>query len=107
RMWTPLGLSVVDQSADYFSREGYWNGAVWFPHQWFVWKTMLDLGKGDFAYRIAETALNLYKKEVDSTYNCYEMFRLQTGRGNGWHQFSGLSSPVLNWFAAYYKPGTI
>ena len=25
----------------------------------------------------------------------------------GWHQFSGLSSPILNWFAAYYRPGKV
>ena len=28
-------------------------------------------------------------------------------RSAGWHQFSGLSSPILNWFAAYYKPGKV
>ncbi|WP_256011449.1 MGH1-like glycoside hydrolase domain-containing protein [Desertivirga xinjiangensis] len=107
KLWTDIGLSVVDQSAGYFSKNGYWNGAIWFAHQWFVWKTMLDLGETRHANKIAKTALDLYKTEVDSTYNTYEIFRVQTGRGNGWHQFSGLSAPVLNWFAAYYKPGTI
>ena len=107
KLWTPLGISAVDQSASYFSKEGYWNGAVWFPHQWFIWKTMLDLDEPGYANKIAQTALDLYKQQVDSTYNCYEIFRIQTGRGNGWHQFSGLSSPVLNWFSAYYKPGSV
>ncbi|RZK69360.1 MAG: hypothetical protein EOO92_22070 [Pedobacter sp.] len=107
KMWSNVGLSVVDQSASYYSKNSYWNGAVWFPHQWFVWKTMLDIGQSDYAYQIAKTALDLYKKEADSTYNSYEIYRIQTGRGNGWHQFSGLSAPVLNWFAAYYKPGHI
>ena len=29
RMWTPYGLSTVDQSAPYYRDDGYWNGAVW------------------------------------------------------------------------------
>ncbi|MDF2922742.1 MAG: hypothetical protein K0R57_1656 [Paenibacillaceae bacterium] len=107
RIWCPIGLSTVDQSAPYFTPDGYWNGAVWMPHQWFYWKTMLDLGRGDIAWRIASTALELWKREVEETYNCYEHFIVETGRGAGWHQFGGLSAPVLNWFSAYYRPGRI
>lgn len=105
RFWTPIGLSTVDQSAPYYRKDGYWNGAVWFPHQWFMWKTALDLGKGDFAYQIAHTALDLWKREVENTYYCFEHFLIETGRGAGWHQFGGLSSPVVSWFHAYYAPG--
>lgn len=35
KCWSPVGLTAVDQSASYYSNEGYWNGTVWFPHQWF------------------------------------------------------------------------
>jgi hypothetical protein len=105
--WTPLGITVVDQSAPYFSVDGYWNGTVWFPHQYIIWKTMLDLGEGKRASQIAQTALKLYQKEVDSTYNCPELVRMLTKHSFGWHQFSGLSAPVLNWFGAYYRPGSI
>lgn len=106
-MWCKYGLSTVDQSAPYFSSEGYWNGAVWMPHQWFFWKAMLDMGMADHAYRIAQTALDLWRQEVDESYNCYEHFMVQTGKGAGWHQFSGLSTPVLMWYAAYHRPGTL
>lgn len=106
-LWSNIGLSAVDQSAPYFSTDGYWNGTIWMPHQWFFWKTMLDLGETDFAYKIAKTALDLWKKEVESTYNCYEHFVIETGRGAGWTQFSGLSSPILSWFNAYYGLGTV
>ncbi len=106
-IWSPIGLSTVDQSAPYFSREGYWNGAVWMPHQWFFWKTMLDYGQADFAWQIAHTALELWRRETALTYHCFEHFLVETGRGAGWHQFGGLSSPVLNWYAAYYRPGII
>lgn len=106
-MWTPAGICVVDKEADYYRNDGYWNGAVWMPHQWFMWKTMLDLGRTDLAFRIADTALELWKKETDETYFTYEHFIADIARGAGWHQFGALSAPVLNWFAAYYQPGTI
>lgn len=51
-MWTPAGICVVDQSASYYCNDGYWNGTVWMPHQWFMWKTMLDFGRPDLAWKI-------------------------------------------------------
>jgi hypothetical protein len=107
RLWTPIGLSTIDQSAPYYRRDGYWNGAVWMPHQWFFWKALLDRGRAGEAHRIARTALELWKTETEATYNCFEHFRVDTGRGAGWHQFSGLSCPVLCWFSAYHRPGTL
>lgn len=105
--WTGCGLSTVDQSAPYFLNDGYWNGAVWMPHQWFIWKTLLDLGQGELAWQIARTALEMWEKEVRTTGCCFEHFIIKTGRGAGWHQFGGLSSPVLSWFAAYFRPGML
>jgi hypothetical protein len=106
-MWSPSGITVVDQSAPYYSIDGYWNGAVWMPHQWFVWKSMLDMDRSDLAYKIASKGLDVYKRETDASYYTFEHFLAASGRGAGWHQFSGLSTPVLLWFAAYYKTGTI
>jgi hypothetical protein len=107
RFWTRIGLSTVDQSAPYYRKEGYWNGAVWMPYQWFFWKTALDLGHGDFANQIGNTALDLWKAEVEASYYCFEHFLIDSGRGAGWHQFGGLSSPVLSWFSAYHCPGRL
>lgn len=106
-MWTPVGISTVDQSAPYYRADGYWNGAVWFPHQWMVWKALLDLGEGEKAYQIANTALNTWEKECEESYYTFEHFIISSQRGAGWHQFSGLSSPILNWFAAYYRIGKV
>jgi hypothetical protein len=106
-MWTPAGICVVDQAAPYYRIDGYWNGAVWMSHQWFVWKTMFDLGRTDLAFKIADKALEIWKKETDETYYTFEHFFAKTGRGAGWHQFAALSTPVMMWFSAYYKPGTI
>jgi len=107
RLWTPIGMTTVDQSAPYFTPDGYWNGAVWMPHQWFFWKALLDLGHGDEAWRIASTALDVWKREVDDSYLCLEHFMVQSGRGAGMHHFTGLSNPVMMWFNAYYRPGRI
>ncbi|MDP2060544.1 MAG: trehalase family glycosidase [Flavobacteriaceae bacterium] len=106
-MWTPAGISVVDQSAPYYKIDGYWNGSVWMPHQWFIWKTMLDLGRPELAFKIANKALEVYSKETNESYYTFEHFLAKSGRGAGWHQFSGLSAPVLSWFSAYYVPGTV
>lgn len=104
-IWSSVGLSAVDQSAPYYRNDGYWNGTVWMPHQWFFWKTMLDLGEADFAFKIAKTALDVWKNEVEASYNCMEHFLIETGRGAGWHEFGGLSSPVLMWYSAYFSQG--
>ena len=106
-MVTPIGVSVVDTRAPYFSNEGYWNGSVWMPHQWILWKACLDNGEAEFAQSIAKTALDLWENETAYTYNCYEHFMIANGRGGGFHQFSGLSTPVLMWFSSYHKPYTV
>ncbi|MBE9601720.1 trehalase family glycosidase [Pedobacter sp. MC2016-24] len=106
-LWTPSGLGVVDQSAPYYRKDGYWNGAVWMPHQWFMWKTMLDLAKPELAMQIAQKALDVFEKETRNSYYTFEHFLAESGRGAGWHQFSGLSTPVLSWFNACYKRGTL
>ena len=106
-LWMDIGITTVDQSAPYYSSTGYWNGSVWLAHQWFFWKTMLDLGRGDLAVRIAQTGVDLWKKVTDSTYDCMEHFVPREPFGDGWCQFSSLSSPALSWFAALYTPGRL
>ena len=105
--WCRAGLSTVDLAAPYSRSDGYWNGSVWMPYQWFFWKTALDHAQADFAWRIAERALTLWETEVQASHACYEHFSISSGRGAGWHHFGGLSSPVLIWHAAYFVPGTI
>lgn len=106
-MWSRSGISAVDMSASYYFDDGYWNGNVWMSHQWFLWKTMFDLGEADFAYEIAKRALDMWKAETDFSYNTYECFGIKTQRGGWFHNFGGLSAPICVWANAYYKPGTI
>ena len=107
RLFSPVGITAVDMSASYYRPDGYWNGTVWFPHQWFIWKAMLDQGQGDFAWQIARTALAAYQNEAEASWVSAEHFEIATGQGTGWHQFSGLSSPIANWFHAYFVPGRL
>lgn len=106
-LWCSCGLSTVDQSAPYYRRDGYWNGAVWMPYQWLFFKAALDAGQADFAFAIADTALRLWQEECAASYHCFEHFMIESRRGAGWHQFGGLSAPVVQWFASYYVPGTL
>lgn len=106
-LWSPYGITAVDQTAPYYRIDGYWNGTVWMPHQMILWKTMLDMGRPELARRIAETAISNWERECGDSYNCYEHFMLATGRGGGWNNFSGLSSPLVNWYCTYNKPGTV
>lgn len=106
-MLCPYGISAVDMTAGYFMVNGYWNGNVWFPHQWFIWKSMLDLGESEFAYTIAKLALDIWKREVDYSYYTFEMVSVVTGRGGWFHNFGGLSTPITMWSNAYFKAGTL
>jgi hypothetical protein len=106
-MWSEAGISAVDMSASYYMDDGYWNGNVWMSHQFFFWKTMLDLGETDFAFEIANRALEIWKAETDFSHYTYECFGIKTKRGGWFHNFGGLSAPVCVWANAYYKPGTV
>ena len=106
-IWTQAGLSAVDRTASYARDDGYWNGNVWMSHQWYFWKTLLDLGEADFAFAVADRALRVWKQETDFSYNTYECFGIRTLRGGWFHNFGGLSAPIAVWTAAYAKPGTV
>lgn len=106
-LMTDIGVGVVDKRAPYYSSYGYWNGSVWMPHQWILWKALIDRGETDLAFEIASKALNIWKNEVDASYCCFENFMCHNGRGSGYHHFSGLSCPVSLFFESYYTPGTI
>ena len=106
-MLSPYGISAVDMTASYFKNNGYWNGNVWFSHQWFLFKSMLDIGDSDFAFEIAKRALEIWKRECEYSYYTFEMVSVVTGRGGWFHNFGGLSSPINMWAFSYFRPGTI
>jgi hypothetical protein len=106
-LWTEVGITTVDKQAPYYNPNGYWNGSVWFAHQWFLFKTMLDLSRGDLAVKIAKTGVETWQKSTQQSYDCMEHFSAHPPYGAGWCQFSSLSSPALSWFAALYTPGRV
>lgn len=106
-LWSNVGVSTVDMSASYYYDNGYWNGSVWFPYQYLLWKSMLDLGEAETAFVIAQRALSAWKKETEFSYHTFEMIQIKSERGGWYHQFGGLSAPVCSFFAAYYRKGTV
>ena len=106
RLWTKLGISV-DQAAPHANVNAYSNETVWISHQWFFWKTLLDLGYGQEAWDLANTALKVFSNETNRTYHCWEHYSQNNLLGTGWHQFSGLNAPLVNWYSIYFKPGKI
>ena len=107
RCWTPFGLTAVDQKAPYYRKDGYWNGSVWMPHQWFFWKAALAAGDAEFSRRIAKTALSVLSEETLESRGIYEHYSAVTGKGAGCFHFGGLSSIGLSFYAAYYKAGRL
>lgn len=106
-MWTPYGITAVAMDAPYSRPDGYWNGKVWIPHQWFIWKAFIGHGYLAEAENIAMTALRIWERNTAETYNTYEQFDGQTGMGEGCHQFAGLSAPLAAFYHAYYKVGEV
>lgn len=106
-LWTSIGITTVDKQAPYYNPNGYWNGSVWLVHQWFLFKTMLDLGRGELAVKIAKAGIDIWRSSTEESYDCIEHFTPKPPYGAGWCQFSSLSSPALIWFAALYTPGRV
>ncbi|MFW6292772.1 MAG: MGH1-like glycoside hydrolase domain-containing protein [Spirochaetota bacterium] len=104
-MWTPHGITAVSQAAPYFRTDGYWNGKVWIPHQWFLWKAMITEGEFDHAATIATTALRVFDRAARASYCSWELFDSRSGMGEGCHQFGGLSAPLAAFHNAYFRAG--
>jgi len=106
-LWTPVGISTVDRTAPYYDPDGYWNGALWPSHQWFIWKALLGMGENDFAWDIANNVLGTYRRDIEDNYICFESVSVETGKGRGIPQFGALSSPLLLWYRAYYESNSL
>lgn len=106
-LMTKYGVGAVDTRAPYYSDCGYWNGSVWMPHQWILWKSLFDGGCVELIEEIARKAVEVWSNEVCDSYSCFENFMASSGRGSGYHAFSGLSTPVLLFYEALYSPGTV
>lgn len=107
RYWSPVGLSTVDMKAPYYESDGYWNGCVWIPHQWFLWKAALDWGQVDLALGIPRRVADVWEREVRRTRCTFEYVRISTGEGDGYPHFAGLSSPVLAMISAISRLGLV
>ncbi len=107
RYWSHVGISSVDQSAPYYDPDGYWNGSVWIPHQWFLWKAVLDAGDTHLAHMIPRTVAETWERICQTTHRSSELFKIHTGEGKGCPHFAGLSGPVLDLIDAIACTGTL
>lgn len=107
RYWSAVGVSTVDQAAPYYDTNGYWNGSVWIPHQWFMWRAALDWGDVRLSRLIPRQAAEVWEREARRTHCSSELFKIETGLGGGYPHFAGLSSPVLGMIAAISRPGRV
>jgi len=106
KYWTPYGLTVVAQD-DKNYRDGYWNGSVWIPPQWFFWKAFYNIGEMDAAGRLSDNVLSLWERNHEESLCCWEKFNVRSGRGAGNSRFSGLSAPILSMWRARRRYGRI
>ena len=104
---TPMGFATVDRSAPYYDPNGYANGAVWIPYQWFLWKAALDQGVADFAIDLPRRVVESWDREVGRHGRTCEHFRAETGEAAGYPHFAGLSAPILQMIAALTEAGRV
>ena len=102
---TSVGISTVDHDA-LLSPRWILNGACGCRISGLCGRPM-DYGRGDDAWRIARIALDAWSTEVAISGCSFEHLHIASQRGAGWHQFGGLSTPIMVWYATYTKPGTL
>jgi len=95
KYWTPHGITVVARDDQNYREDGYWNGGIWIPTQWFFWKTFYNIGRMDLAEKISNSAIKLWDDNHKKTLCCWEEFRVRGGRPAGNSRFSGLSTPLM------------
>ena len=106
-MWTKYGVTMVPRHSEYFRMDGYWNGAVWIPPQWFMWKAFYNSGQVARARTLANRVMRLWETNHDDSKCCWEKFCLASGKGAANSRFSGLSTPILALARAARKPGRV
>jgi hypothetical protein len=104
---TPSGFMIIEPDSPYFRNEGYPNGSIWPPLQYFFWKTMIGLGRMADARAIAEGYLELFDRNHRETLCCWEQFRADTGRGAGNSRFSGFQTSILGIRRAHRVYGAV
>ena len=62
----------MDKPAPHASTTGYWNGTVWTPHQWFIWKASFGHGRGELAHRTAAEGREVWSDEIAQSGRCCE-----------------------------------
>jgi len=106
-MWTKYGVTMVPRNSSLYRAKGYWNGAIWIPPQWFIWKAFYNIGRMQSARMLSDRVMRLWERNHAESLCCWEKFQIKTGKGAGNSRFAGLSMPVLSLKAARRTPGRV
>lgn len=107
RLFTDFGLTTVDKTAPYFRDDGYWNGYVWAPHNWFFWKALLNYGYPREAEKLAMNLLKGFANAYEQTFNIPECLHHKLGSPAYGPYFTGLTSVMLDMYNAYFGADNI
>ena len=105
--FTQNGFIIVKPNNSYYRQDGYPNGSIWPPLQYFFWKTCIGMGKMTAAIDIAERYFRVFKKNHQETLCCWEQFRAATGKGAGNTRFSGFVTPIIAMHKAHRIYGSV
>lgn len=106
-LWTEHGVTMVPTASPYYRGQGYWNGAIWMPPQWLMWKALYNQAEMQWADQLSSRVLHLIEEDHARTRCNWEHYSVASGEGRGAARFSGLSAAVLALHAARRKPGRI
>ena len=99
---TKFGLTTVDKKASYYRDDGYWNGHVWAPHNWFFIKAMLTYGYSKEAYKVSQRLLKGFSDAYKRSGNISECLHNELGTEEHVPYFSGLTAPLLNVYDMFF-----
>ena len=105
--FTTNGLTILKPNSPYYRDNGYPNGSIWPPLQYFFWKMCYCAGEMDIAKRIADKFLTLFESNHKESLCVCEHFRANTGKSAGNMRFSSFGTLVAAMWKAHRKYGAI
>lgn len=96
KYWTERGLTPVPRDSELYRPDGYPNGSIWGPGQFYYWMAFYSIGRLDLATAIADRYSAMFEQEHQRTLMCWEHFAAETGHGTGNSRFSSFTLPVCS-----------
>lgn len=70
KFWRRFGVPTLSAEDEYYNPIGYWNGPIWIPWQYLLFRGLIDYGYEDIALQLAEKVLDnvIYHLKKDHTF---------------------------------------